>query len=145
MRQYVALLLFAATVLMFFKGTAAEHFDPPVNFLDLFLPVNLSSASRARAFLWLIYHYLEDPKSPNPFDDDYSSANPGKVPRLARLSEEEAARENLDTVQEMLRARELGAIRRDFLETLVVRDGEDRRPKTIGQYPPPARRRLLPC
>lgn len=109
-----------------------------MNFLDLFLPVNLSSATRARAFLWLIYHYLEDPRTPNPFDDDYSRGNPGKVPMLARLTEEEASSENLDTVQELIRARELGAIRREFLETLVARDGDERRSKAVVPYPVPA-------
>ncbi|KAH9937534.1 uncharacterized protein B0H18DRAFT_971086 [Fomitopsis serialis] len=60
---------------------AHSHFDPPVEFLDLFLPVNLSSASRAKAFLWLI---------------------PGKVPRLRHLTGEEMARENVDPSEESM-------------------------------------------
>ncbi|KAI5991619.1 hypothetical protein EDD15DRAFT_2368962 [Pisolithus albus] len=79
---------------------AATHFDPPLNFLDLFLPMKISSADRAKAFLWLMFHYLEGPDQPNPYDDDYSRQNPGKVPRLRRLSDAEMAEENVDTENE---------------------------------------------
>ncbi|KAI0686807.1 hypothetical protein BC835DRAFT_1522935 [Cytidiella melzeri] len=34
------------------------HFEPPVEFLHLCLPINLSSVSRAKPFLSLIFHYL---------------------------------------------------------------------------------------
>ncbi|KAJ7655081.1 hypothetical protein DFH06DRAFT_1413520, partial [Mycena polygramma] len=73
-----------------------------MEFIDLFLPNPASSQSRARAFLWLCYHYHEGP-SANP-DEDYDGdmavtglnpfsdpSNPGKVPRLVMLTPDEAA------------------------------------------------------
>jgi Ino eighty subunit 1 len=98
---------------------AATHFDPPLNFLDLFLPINISSADRARAFLWLVYHYLEGPDQPNPYDDDYSRQNPGKVPWLRRLTDAELAEENVDTAEEMEWGRAMSAQRNVFLQRLV--------------------------
>ena len=67
--------------------------------LDFFCPVNISSESRARAILWLCYHYLEAP-SHNPFDDDYSRSHPGKIPELVILTDEEVALENVDPTDE---------------------------------------------
>ncbi|TFY62154.1 hypothetical protein EVJ58_g4032 [Rhodofomes roseus] len=98
---------------------AHSHFDPPVEFLDLFLPVNLSSNSRAKAFLWLMFHYLQGPDKPNPFDDDYSRANPGKVPRLRHLTPEEMARENVDPADEIEWGRRMSTQRSKFLKELV--------------------------
>ncbi|KAG2077094.1 hypothetical protein BDR04DRAFT_1125521 [Suillus decipiens] len=98
---------------------ASTHFDPPVNFLDLFLPINIASADRARAFLWLMFHYLEGPDQPNPYDDDYSRQNPGKVPWLHRLTEEEMARENVDTPDEIEWGKSMSAQRNLFLQRLV--------------------------
>ncbi|KAG2044209.1 hypothetical protein BDR03DRAFT_938653 [Suillus americanus] len=98
---------------------ASTHFDPPVNFLDLFLPINIASADRARAFLWLIFHYLEGPDQPNPYDDDYSRQNPGKVPWLHRLTEEEMAQENIDTPDEIEWGKAMSAQRNLFLQRLV--------------------------
>ncbi|ETW87466.1 hypothetical protein HETIRDRAFT_457033 [Heterobasidion irregulare TC 32-1] len=43
-----------------FTNVAHEHFGRlDIDFLDLFLPIHVSSASRARAFLWLVHHYHE--------------------------------------------------------------------------------------
>ncbi|KAH0838468.1 hypothetical protein J3R83DRAFT_6782 [Lanmaoa asiatica] len=98
---------------------AATHFDPPLNFLDLFLPINISSADRARAFLWLVFHYLEGPDLPNPYDDDYSRQNAGKVPWLRRLTDAEMAEENLDTAEEIEWGRAMSAQRNVFLQRLV--------------------------
>ncbi|KAF8845263.1 hypothetical protein BDN67DRAFT_961559 [Paxillus ammoniavirescens] len=98
---------------------AATHFDPPLNFLDLFLPINISSADRARAFLWLIFHYLEGPDQSNPYDDDYSRENPGKVPWLRRLTDAEMAEENVDTPEEIEWGKAMSAQRNVFLQRLV--------------------------
>ncbi|KAI0082186.1 hypothetical protein K474DRAFT_1681521 [Panus rudis PR-1116 ss-1] len=95
------------------------HFDPPLEFLDLFLPINLSSASRARAFLWLMFHYLSAPDAPNPFDDDYSRANPGKVPRMMGLTREEERLENRDPPEEIEWGKRMSAMRSKFLKELV--------------------------
>ncbi|GBE78187.1 hypothetical protein SCP_0110700 [Sparassis crispa] len=90
---------------------AKAHFDPhlPYDFLDLFTPVHVSSDSRARAFLWLCYHYHEA-SSCNPFSDAYSDKNIGRIPTLVTLTPEEAALENIDTPEE-----------RDLAERMTVR------------------------
>jgi Ino eighty subunit 1 len=110
---------FSLLVLTTRQPLASTHFDPPVNFLDLFLPINIASADRARAFLWLIFHYLEGPDQPNPYDDDYSRQNPGKVPWLHRLTEEEMAQENVDTPDEIEWGKAMSAQRNLFLQRLV--------------------------
>ncbi|KAI7413511.1 hypothetical protein KC336_g11364 [Hortaea werneckii] len=68
------------------------HFSAPRDFFDLVMRSSLSSSSRARAFLWLIWWYLESDFSPG--------ALPVKVPPLESLTEEQAALENLDTEDE---------------------------------------------
>ncbi|KAK0922356.1 hypothetical protein LTR91_026487 [Friedmanniomyces endolithicus] len=88
------------------------HFNPPRDFFDLVMRGSLSSASRARAFLWLIWWYLEsdfgyaDSQS-NPFgkgqlddSDEGTDLLPLKVPSLESLTEEQAALENVDTEEE---------------------------------------------
>lgn len=99
-----------------------------LEFLDVFLAMQISSASRARAFLWLCYHYLESPNidadddydtdgstPPNPFADHHR--DPGKLPLLIRLSPEEAAEENQDTETEKLLAEKLVHQRSEIIKT----------------------------
>jgi len=88
------------------------HFSPPRDFFDLVMRGSLSSASRARAFLWLIWWYLESDFSAadalrNPFGSGlYGDGEEGpgelpfKVPTLESLTEEQAALENMDTEEE---------------------------------------------
>lgn len=88
------------------------HFTPPRDFYDLVMRVSLSSTSRARAFLWLIWWYLESDfnladSQRNPFGaGQYSEGEEGtgvlplKVPNLESLTEEQAALENVDTEEE---------------------------------------------
>ncbi|TCD67006.1 hypothetical protein EIP91_000626 [Steccherinum ochraceum] len=103
-----------------FAGHAAvisqTHFGAQTShdLLDFFCPVNISSESRARAILWLCYHYLEAP-SHNPFDDDYSRAHPGKVPKLDTLSEEEVALENVDPADEKAWGEKMSRERKVFM------------------------------
>lgn len=99
------------------------HFTPPRDFFDLFMRASLSSKSRTRAFLWLVWWYLESDFSgqdalKNPFgeglvgpDEDGSSIAvaggaggllPVKVPAFETLTEEQAAAENVDTEEEVL-------------------------------------------
>ena len=113
------------------KPLAATHFDPPLNFLDIFLPINISSADRARAFLWLVYHYLEGPDRPNPFDDDYSRQNPAKVPWLRRLTDAELAKENVDTPDEIEWGRTMSAQRNVFLQRLVHSLENEKKAKNV--------------
>lgn len=84
------------------------------DFFDLVMRGSLSSASRARAFLWLIWWYLESDfgyadSQRNPFGagsygdgDQESGALPLKIPPLESLTEEQAALENVDTEDEKL-------------------------------------------
>ncbi|KAK5109725.1 hypothetical protein LTR62_006565 [Meristemomyces frigidus] len=88
------------------------HFNPPRDFFDLIMRGSLSSASRARAFLWLIWWYLEsdfsyEDSQNNPFGKgEYGEGEaapehlPLRVPALESLTEEQAALENVDTDDE---------------------------------------------
>jgi len=88
------------------------HFNPPRDFFDLVMRGSLSSLSRAKAFLWLIWWYLESDYSledsqRNPFGKgEYGEGEEGtvvlplKVPALESLTEEQAALENVDTEDE---------------------------------------------
>ncbi|KAF5382982.1 hypothetical protein D9757_006348 [Collybiopsis confluens] len=114
------------------------HFASEVDFLDLFTQVQLSSKSRARAFLWLAYNYYEagaigapntsnHPESntvgsrdgANPFSDP---ARPGGRPPLDELTEAEAALENIDPTDEIEISRKLVAQRMHFLSTQSPKD-----------------------
>ncbi|KAK6429742.1 hypothetical protein LTR95_014110, partial [Oleoguttula sp. CCFEE 5521] len=90
------------------------HFVAPRDFYDLVMRPTLSSTSRARAFLWLIWWYLESDFSladtqRNPFGagqygegEEGTGVLPLKVPTLESLTEEQAALENIDTDDEQL-------------------------------------------
>lgn len=85
-----------------------EHFDPPRDFFDLVMRSTLSSKSRARSFLWLIWFYLEsdfteemalqNPFGPGRAGNDGSP--PFKVPNFEHLTEAQADAENVDTEEE---------------------------------------------
>ncbi|KEQ71433.1 hypothetical protein M436DRAFT_51270, partial [Aureobasidium namibiae CBS 147.97] len=84
------------------------HFNHPRDFFDLVMRPSLSSKSRATAFLWLMWWYLESDFSnesalANPFGAGCESDGGGlpiKVPPLESLTEEQAALENVDSVEE---------------------------------------------
>ncbi|KAI9713015.1 MAG: hypothetical protein M1828_001489 [Chrysothrix sp. TS-e1954] len=102
------------------------HFFPPRDFFDLFMRSTLSSQSRARAFLWLVWWYLESDFSiedtqQNPFGrgmpgDD--NGMPTKVPALEVLTEEQAESENVDTEEEVA----YGESKRREREAIVAND-----------------------
>jgi Ino eighty subunit 1 len=88
---------------------AELHFPPGYEFYDLLMKTNFSSKSRARAFLWLMWFYLESDFTEegceeNPFgpgvDYGVDVANQG-IPRLEFLTEEEEEQENVDTQEEI--------------------------------------------
>lgn len=64
------------------QAIARTHFEPraTADFLDLFTPVHISSESRARAFLWLCYHYHEAP-SDNPYADGQAGGDGERAPQ----------------------------------------------------------------
>jgi Ino eighty subunit 1 len=85
------------------------HFPPPREFSDLIMRWSLTSKSRARAFLWLMWHYLESDFTEegcdeNPFGAgvDYGLAlkNQG-VPRFEYILEKQAEEEDVDTLEEI--------------------------------------------
>ena len=85
------------------------HFPPPKDFYDLIMRTNISSYSRARAFLWLMWFYLEsdfteEGADENPFgagvDYKVDVRNQG-VPKLELLTPEQEAEENVDTPEEI--------------------------------------------
>ncbi|KAK0473177.1 hypothetical protein IW261DRAFT_1423721 [Armillaria novae-zelandiae] len=93
-------------------------------FIDLFLPVEVSSASRARAFLWLCYHFHEATSAVN--EDDYDtevlsvnpfcdSHRPGKAPAFVMITRAEAEKENVDTEEEVARAEKSVSHRNDII------------------------------
>lgn len=103
---------------------AELHFPLDQEFHDLIMKTEFSSASRARAFLWLIWLYLESDFTEegcdeNPFSPgiDYGLgvANQG-VPRLVTMTREEEATENVDTEAEIEFGREKQQTRAKILE-----------------------------
>ncbi|KAH9486740.1 Ino eighty subunit 1 [Psilocybe cubensis] len=89
------------------------HFNGRIDFLDLFLRPDVSSASRAKAFLWLCYNYLESPSSeddydeepsPNPFADSSKQFSP---PSITTLTPEEVEEENQEPPEEVALAQKL--------------------------------------
>lgn len=89
------------------------HFFPPRDFFDLVMRSNLSSRSRATAFLWLMWWYLEsdfskDAALNNPFgagqygpaEEAATAGMPIKCPAFDFLTPEMEALENVDTVDE---------------------------------------------
>ncbi|KAF8973755.1 hypothetical protein BDZ97DRAFT_1647620, partial [Flammula alnicola] len=114
---------------------ASIHFDGTLNFLDLFLPQNhFASADRGRAFLWLLYHYLESEHPPNPFDDNHSARYPGRIPSLRRLTQAEYQRENIDTQQEIQWGHMMSNQRNLFLQKLVSSIEVDRKAKASAPH-----------
>lgn len=86
------------------------HFFAPRDFFDLVMRATLSSKSRARAFLWLMWWYLEsdftrEAALNNPFgpglEGEGTGGLPIKVPAFESLTEEQADAENVDTPEEI--------------------------------------------
>ena len=85
------------------------HFQAPRDFFDLVMRGTLSSKSRARAFLWLVWWYLESDFSDqdalnNPFgkgqEGEGTDGPPIRVPSFEHLTETQADLENVDTEEE---------------------------------------------
>lgn len=101
------------------------HFNPPRDFFDLVMCAELSSKSRARAFLWLMWFYLESDFTEqagldNPFGPglvgEGTDGKPFKVPGLETLTEEEGDAENVDTPEEIRFGEERRIERKRILE-----------------------------
>lgn len=92
----------------FFVGT--NH-----DFFDLLMAENLSSESRGKAFLWLMWAYLETDLS-----DEQIRENPfspgGKLPEFVTLTPEEVEKENVDNETEKEFGEKMTKERLDYIE-----------------------------
>lgn len=106
----------------------------------------LASKDRAKVFLWLIYHYLENDTGPNPFDDDYSKKHVGKIPLMRKLTPDEYERENVDAPEEVEWGKKMSQQRNQFLQRLVVESEKKAKPHAhyvTGELTLDERRRLF--
>lgn len=100
------------------------HFPENMDFYDLVMRVTLSSRSRARAFLWLMWFYLESDFSEQAcLDNPFGRGKPGRdksrfwcVPDFEYLTEEQAAKENVDTPDESA----FGEAKREERKRIVI-------------------------
>jgi Ino eighty subunit 1 len=103
------------------------HFDVPRDFFDLVMKETLSSRSRAQAFLWLMWWYLESDFSTeqalaNPYGpgrrsrDAPDSDMPIKCPQFDHLTDEQALLENVDPDDEQ----EFGELKRKEREQILM-------------------------
>lgn len=99
-----------------------------INLLTLFTPLLIRSSERAKAFLYVIYHYLEAHGSPNPFADE---GQPDKIPTLHVLSQEDydALGENTDSSEEVQFGIEMKAQRLQCVAELAQQKEEEERVK----------------
>lgn len=120
---------------------AELHFPKGHEFHDLIMKTHYSSMSRAKAFLWLMWFYLESDFTEegceeNPFgpgvDYDLGVANQG-IPILDVMTEEEKKSENIDPQEEVDFGREKQKTRAKILEMdqAYLNDRENRRVKRI--------------
>ena len=100
------------------------HFFPPRDFFDLVMKPTISSKSRAEAFLWLMWWYLqsnfsEEASLNNPFGPGCRGPKDTmsiKTPTLVDLTEEEGAAENIDPPDEIAFGEERQLERKRILE-----------------------------
>ncbi|GAA5851903.1 hypothetical protein JCM9279_001927 [Rhodotorula babjevae] len=113
-----------------------KYFPEGFDLWDVFFPSDMPSQPRARAFLALMHHVLEN-KS---FLDDFDA--PSSMPRtlnppisLARDPAPGAAPENVDTASELDFAREMKSVRDDVVKTVpaIQKKEEEAREKLKQQ------------
>ncbi|KIX06598.1 uncharacterized protein Z518_04574 [Rhinocladiella mackenziei CBS 650.93] len=111
------------------------HFTDKVDFFDLAMRPTITSASRARAFLWLMWWYLEsdftkedalaNPYGPGEYREDEDPDDPNTipllVPKLEIITEEEGDAENVDPPEEIAFAEKM-KIERKRLMTQVANE-----------------------
>ncbi|KAF8640482.1 hypothetical protein AX17_000145 [Amanita inopinata Kibby_2008] len=105
----------------YFKPT--EEFSLQLDFLDLFLRAEVSSASRGRAFLWICWLFLEQS------DEAGGAANPfsgrGRAgPEFELLSKEESALENVDPEEEKAIAERLMTSRSQIIRSKSIKEAQ---------------------
>ena len=102
------------------------HFSASVDFFDLVIRHTISSKTRSRAFLWLMWWYLQsnftkEDALNNPFGSGtYEPGNadgmPIKVPDFEHLTEEQGNDENVDPEEEILYGEEKQKERKRILD-----------------------------
>ncbi|KAL5342614.1 hypothetical protein BJX70DRAFT_301033 [Aspergillus crustosus] len=119
------------------------HFFPPRDFFDLVMRSTLSSQSRAKAFLWLMWWYLESDFSSeaalnNPFgpglEGEGAGGLPLKVPSFDILTDEQADEENVDTQSEIEYGEEKRLERKRILEEEEPTPRAPKRPKKMPYW-----------
>jgi Ino eighty subunit 1 len=97
----------------YFPKVTELHFQDDQDFFDLIMGTNMGSETRARAFLWLMWWYLEsdfsyEDSQRNPFGpglvseaDRNTDPLQVKVPTIAMLTEEQEEAENVDPPAEL--------------------------------------------
>lgn len=109
------------------------HFTNKVDFFDLTMRPTISSASRARAFLWLMWWYLEssftkedalnNPFGPGEYREDEDPTKddviPLLVPKLVHITAEEGDAENVDTEDEIAFADKMTQERKRIMAELA--------------------------
>ncbi|KAL4736854.1 Ino eighty subunit 1 [Aspergillus similis] len=119
------------------------HFFPPRDFFDLVMRSTLSSKSRAKAFLWLMWWYLESDFSReaalnNPFgpglEGEGTGGLPIKVPSFEILTEDQANEENVDTQSEIEYGEEKRLERKRILEEEEPTPRAPKRPKKMPYW-----------
>ncbi|OAP55163.1 hypothetical protein AYL99_10863 [Fonsecaea erecta] len=105
------------------------HFTDKVDFFDLAMRPTISSGTRARAFLWLMWWYLEsnftkedalrNPYGPGEYKEDQDPNDPDAipllVPKLTTITEEEGDAENVDPPEEVAFAEKMTQERRRIM------------------------------
>lgn len=118
----------------FAPDVAHQHFIDKVDFFDLAIRPTISSRSRATAFLWLMWWYLEsnhDRQSAlnNPFgsgefkdtqDPNDHDEIPQLVPRLDLITEEEGDAENVDPEEEQAFAEKMTKERKRIMAEVAT-------------------------
>ena len=127
---------------------AELHFPDHQEFFDLIIKTKYSSSSRANAFLWLVWFYLESDFTEegcdeNPFgagvDYHVSVANQG-IPKLIEMSHKEQSEENIDSWEEIQFGREKQKTRAKILEMdqAYINERENKRGKRAAHEDGPA-------
>ncbi|KAH0842618.1 hypothetical protein AYO21_08022 [Fonsecaea monophora] len=105
------------------------HFTDKVDFFDLAMRPTISSGTRARAFLWLMWWYLEsnftkedalrNPYGPGEYREDEDPNDPDivpqLVPKLTTITEAEGDAENIDPPEEVAFAEKMTQERRRIM------------------------------
>jgi Ino eighty subunit 1 len=117
----------------FAPKVSETHFTDKVDFFDMAMRHTISSASRARAFLWLMWWYLEsnftkedglnNPFGPGEYKEDEDPDDPDTVPQLVpkliNITPEEGDAENEDPEEEIRFAEKMTKERKRIMEEVA--------------------------